>query len=120
MSNAASQYSQFKKQVVQEGQVFTFTSQGEYLVYLVEGREVIPFWSSRRRLETIRKSFPKYQHYEISEMSLADFLQWLPRLEEQGIHIGTNWSGQRLIGYDVSVQDLIFGLQYWMNQSGEE
>ena len=89
-------------------------------VYPVDGREVIPFWSSRRRIEAIQKSFPKYQGYEITEMSLADFLQWLPRLTEEGIHIGTNWSGKRLVGYDVSVQDLLAGLEFWINRSKEE
>src|SRR5205085_8155034 len=119
MSVAAAQLSRFKEQVVRGGTVFTFTDNGEYLVYPVDGREVIPSWSSRRRMETIRKSFPKYHGYEITEISLADFLQRLPRLAEEGAHIGTNWSGKRLTGYDVSVQDLLAGLEYWLNRSNQ-
>src|SRR5262249_48141309 len=105
MSAAASQYDKFKRQAVQDGKVFTFTNKGEYLVYKVDQREVIPFWSSRTRLEAITKTFPKYRQYDISEMSLHDFIQWLPSLAKESIHIGTNWSGKRLVGYDVAAQD---------------
>src|SRR5262245_36007386 len=78
MSAAAAQYSRFKEQVVRNGRVYTFTDNGEYPVFPVAGREVIPCWSSRRRMEAIQRAFPKYSGYEISEMSLADFRQWLP------------------------------------------
>jgi hypothetical protein len=120
MSIAAAQFSQFKEQAVREGKVFTFTNGGEYLVFSVDGKEVIPFWSSQRRTETIQKSFPKYRAYEITEMSLAEFLQWLPQLSQEQIHIGTNWSGKRLVGYDVSAQHLLAGLDYWMKRSSNE
>src|SRR6516165_486887 len=92
MSIAAPQYDKFKRQVVEDGKVFTFTSGGEFLVFKVRDHEVVPFWSSRSRLTTIQKAFPKYQPYDITEMKLDEFVRWLPDLEDEGICVGTNWS----------------------------
>ena len=120
MGTAALQYDKFKQQVAEEGKVFTFTSEGEYLVFPVRGKEVSPFWSSRRRMVTVQKSHQQYQRYEITEMGRDEFIQWFPQLAKEGIHIGTNWSGKRLVGYDVSTQDLQAGIEYWMNRDHEE
>lgn len=121
MSAAASQYAKFREQVAREGKIFTFTDGGEYLVYLIGGREVIPFWSSRSRLSTIQKRFPKYHTHAVAEMSLNEFLRWLPDLERQGIHVGVNWSGERLTGYDVRPSELAEGITYWLKElSGDE
>ena len=59
---------------------------------------------------------PKYLQYAIHAMPLAEFLDWLPKLQSQGIHIGTNWAGKRLIGYDVSPSDLAAGIRYWLSR----
>src|SRR5262249_40574128 len=45
MSVAGLQYDKFKRQVVQDRKVFTFTTDGEYLVFRVHDHDVIPFWS---------------------------------------------------------------------------
>lgn len=116
MSAASLLYNQFKQEVVQEGKVYTFTKSGEYLVHPVEKREAIPFWSSRVRMEKTQKSSRKYQDYKISEMSLEEFLNWLPDLETEGIQIGANWSGTPLTGYDVSVSNLVAGLKHLMSR----
>lgn len=106
MSTAGLHYHRFAEQVAQDERVFTFTCEGELLVYPVRGNEVVPFWSSRSQLETIQKRFPKYQKHSISEMSLSEFYEWLAQLEDEGILVGVNWSGERLTGYDVTVADL--------------
>ena len=115
MSTAAIQYDNFKKQVAEKGKVFSFTNDGEYLAYPVRDHEVIPFWSSRRRAEFVQNLHPEYQRYEITEMCLDEFIKWLPQLAEEGIHIGTNWSGERLVGYDVATQELQMGIESWLN-----
>ena len=120
MSTAALHYDKFKQQVAEERKVFTFTSEGEYLVFPVRGQEVIPFWSSRRRIVTVQKSHREYQRYEITEMGLDEFIHWFPKLAKEEIYIGTNWSGNRLEGYDVSTQELQAGIEYWMNRDHEE
>ena len=119
MSVAALQYDKFKKQVAKQGKVFTFTVNGEYLVFPIHKHEVMPFWSSRRRMASVQKLHSQYQKYKISEMCLDEFFRWLPKLAEAGIHIGANWSGERLVGYDVSSQDLRAGIEYWINQDQE-
>jgi hypothetical protein len=112
VSAASSQYDHFKEEVVQDGKVFVFTKSGEYLVHPLPKREVIPCWSSRGRMEKIQALLPKYRAYEISELSVPEFLQWLPELDGEGIRIGTNWEGKRLEGYDVAVQDLQASLRH--------
>ena len=116
MSAAASHYATFKEQAAREGRVYTFTADGEYLVFPVHGAEVVPFWSSRSRLEKVAKDHPKYRQHQIKELALADFMRWLPDLGKDGIRIGANWSGKKLTGYDVDAGELIAGLQYWLDK----
>jgi hypothetical protein len=106
MSAAASQYAAFREQVARGRKAFTFTNGGEFLIYPVGGREVLPFWSSRSRLQVVQERFPNYRKYDITEMDLEELLRWLPELEKQGIHIGANWSGERLTGYDIRPSEL--------------
>jgi hypothetical protein len=116
MSIAAPQYAKFREQVVAEGRVFTFTEGGELLVYPVRGGETVPFWSSRARLEAIQRRLPKYQQWEITELSLAKFWACLAKLEQEGIQVGVNWSGSQLTGYNVPVVQLRAGLTYWLDR----
>ena len=100
------QYDKFCTEVVQKRRVFTFTEDGELLVYPVHGNEVVPFWSSQARLEKIALAHPKYAKFELSEYSHTQFEQYLCQLESEGILVGVNWSGARLVGYNVPVNDL--------------
>ena len=114
MSFAATQASKFYEQVVRDGLVFTFEDAEGLLVFPIRGIEVVPFWSSRERLEQIQKKMPKYAIYRIEVTPFEDFYaRTLPWLEKQNIHIGVNWSGERLTGYDVSALDLRKNLDYW-------
>ena len=121
MTIAAAQASQFYEQVVREGAVFTFTDDGSFLVFPVAGREVVPFWSSRTRLDRIQRGHAKYRSYVCKEISLASFWETtLPDLAGEGISIGVNWSGARLTGYDLSVSDLVRNLEYCQTKLAEE
>jgi hypothetical protein len=115
VSVAAAQYSKFKEQVVKEGKVFTVLEQGHPLIFRVHDHEAMPFWSSCSRLEKIQQAHPKYQNYQIAGYRFEQFLQWLPHLAKDDIHIGVNWSGPKLVGYDIPAQDLIDALT---NQAG--
>ncbi len=118
MSNAASNASAFYEQVVKDGSVFTVLDDDSFLVFLVRGTEVIPFWSSRYRVKKVQSSHPKYARFPISEIPLTEFLdKTLAQLEEENIHVGVNWSGKRLIGYDRSVADLKRNIGYWLDKS---
>ena len=114
MSVSAAQATTFYEQAVRDGRVFTFEAPDGLLVFLIRDVEVVPFWSSRGRLDKIQKEKPKYASYGIQETPFDEFYsKTLPWLEEQGIHIGVNWSGESLTGYDLSVSDLRANLDYW-------
>jgi hypothetical protein len=117
MTIAAAQASKFYEQVVAEDKVFTFMEDESFLVFPMKGTEVVPFWSSRTRLEKIQKTHPKYKSYEISELSLGEFLnRTLQQLEEEKLNVGVNWSGTRLVGYHISVPELRTNIAYWQSR----
>jgi uncharacterized protein DUF2750 len=116
MSIAAAQYDKFKEQVVNEGRAYTFTDNGELLVYPVHSGETVPFWSSRSRLETIQKRLPKYRQWQITQLTFAEFWERLAQLERENVQIGANWSGAQLMGYNVAAADLRAGLLFYINK----
>ena len=121
MSAASSQASAFYEQVARGGAVFTFTAEGDYLVFPVRGKEVVPFWSSRSRMLNVQKEHPKYAGYSISEESLADFLgSTMALFDKERICIGVNWSGAKLVGYDIEPEDLRRNIAYWVNTFGAD
>jgi hypothetical protein len=114
MSIAAAQASKFYEQVVAEGRVFTFADADSFLVFPVHGVDVVPFWSSRSRLRAVRKSHPKYRAFTEDEIALERFLSdTLTLLEQENIRVGVNWSGKRLVGYDITPTDLRRNLAHW-------
>ena len=117
MSIAAAQASKFYEQAVHDERVFTFTSERSCLVFPMAEREVMPFWSSRSRMEIIQKQHPKYSNYSIIEIPLAKFLnETMPHLETDNLNVGVNWAGRRLTGYDIPVKDLRRNLVYWQEK----
>ena len=119
MSIAAAQASKFYAQAAKEKLVFTFTEGDSYLVFPVQGKDVIPFWSSRSRMATVQSAHPKYRNFTVCELPLAEFLaKTLTRLQEDDIHIGVNWSGPRLTGYDISAADLRRNIEHWLGREG--
>jgi hypothetical protein len=114
MSIAAAQASKFYEQSVKDGSVFTVLDEDSYLIFKIGSTEVIPFWSSRSRVEKVQVAHPKYAGFTISEIPLSEFLnETLPLLEEQNINVGVNWAGVRLVGYDIPVADLRTNIGYW-------
>lgn len=107
MSTAALQANAIYADVIEHGVVFTLLEDESFPVLHIDGNDVVPFWSSRARVERVRQEHPKYKRYEVDEIELSDFLtQTLSMLEEENIRVGVNWSGPRLTGYDVSVGDV--------------
>ena len=117
MSVAASQYSKFCSDVAAKKLAFSFLSDTDFLVYPVGGAEVVPFWSSRSRIERVVKAHPKYSMYRICEFPLENLFASLAQLESEGILVGVNWSGPRLTGYNVAVADLRAALQHQLKRS---
>lgn len=93
----------FYKQVTDLGVVCTIRDEGGYPAPINrDGFRAQPFWSSRSRAEKIIASVPAYNDFLPVEISLDVFLdRWLPGLENDGILVGVNWSGDRATGYDI-------------------
>jgi hypothetical protein len=119
MSVAAAQYDKFKQQVVEEELVWTFKDDGGYLVFPVREGEAVPFWSSQSRLAKVCKYHPKYSRYQQVSVPLSKFLDLLPKLQADKVSVGVNWSGERLVGYDVSADALLTGIQYYVDKRNE-
>jgi len=65
----------------------------------------------------VQNNHTKYRGLDCDESDLDSFLgKTLPDLDSEGVHIGVNWSGPRLTGYDVSVADLRKNLAYWQDK----
>ena len=119
MSISAAQYDKFREQTVVEWRAFTFSAGGELLVYRVRSGETVPFWSSRSRLETIQRRLPKYRQWQITELRFEEFWRRLDQLEREQVHVGVNWSGEELTGYNVPVAELRKALKYWIDRLGK-
>jgi ribosomal protein L24E len=113
MSNAAAQAAKFYDQVTSEETVFGLAEDGGFLVFRIRDTDVVPFWSSKSRVTAIQKRNPKYGKWTLTEEPLTEFIErTLTWLEKDNISIGLNWSGERLVGYDVSVPELRKSLEY--------
>ena len=71
-----------------------------------EGRRVMPFWSTRSRVEKLIASVPAYAGFRPREIALDEFQsRWLDGLERDRLLVGINWSGHSATGYDVEPSD---------------
>ncbi len=117
MSQAASQASIFFEQVARERCAFTLLDEGNYIALPMSNGDVVPFWSSRSRVERVQGTHPKYASFGIDETPLDTFLtELLPRFDADGTRVGANWSGLRLTGFDYSVSDVRKNLEYWIQK----
>jgi len=120
MSTAALRANAFYVQVAKDRAVFSFSDEDSMLVFRIGNQDVRPFWSSRSRIEKVQAEHPKYAAFIIDEVPLDRFLQrTLQLLDEGKIHIGVNWSGARLTGYDISPKDLRRNIVYWQDRDAE-
>jgi hypothetical protein len=110
MSQSASQAAAFYRDVAKNGSVWLLNDdEGQVPIARQDDHDVTPVWSTKSRLEkTVKHLGPGFQANEPTEMSWEDFRDdLLPTLEEEGVRIGVNWSGEKAVGYDIEVPDLI-------------
>jgi hypothetical protein len=118
MSQAASQASKFYEEVAKNQIVWAAMSEGKYLKFnLSDNRVSIPMWSSKSRIERLRKLSPgEFGDLEAVKISWAEFVAKLaPELESEGTLIGVNLSGKDLVGYDRNVAGVINSVQLCSN-----
>jgi hypothetical protein len=120
MSIAAAQASAFYEEAARHGSVLRVLEDDSFLVFPVDGKDVVPFWSTRSRVEKVQTGQSKFANYAISEIPLSEFLNaTLAQLDEEHINVGVNWSGDRLVGYDMSVSDLRRNLEHRLSRREE-
>lgn len=109
MSQSASQAWAFYREVARERAVWTLEdAEGYPTPKNSEGTYVLPMWSSRSRAERIIKNVPVYSAFEPALFSWELFRDTVvPDLEEKEMKVGVNWSGQRLVGYDIEPASVV-------------
>jgi hypothetical protein len=76
-----------------------------------DGHRAMPFWSKHSRAARVVENVAAYNGFEPFEISLVEWRsKWLPGLDQDGLRVGLNWSGQRAVGFDLPVQDLLRNL----------
>ena len=102
----------FMERVLESGSVFTVQQGKDFVIFSNGVNEVVPFWSSRYRVERVQQFHEKYRAYTCSELSLPEFLQKaLPTLDQEGAQIGIDWAEEDLNGGVLSVQELLESFQ---------
>ncbi|WP_081716423.1 DUF2750 domain-containing protein [Asticcacaulis sp. AC460] len=102
MSIAAAHAHQFFRDVGKSGMVWTIRDDAGFPTSTnPSGETSMPFWSSRKRAQTIVDTVAAYRGFAPHQLTLSDFIErWLPGLEKDGLRVGINWSGARATGYD--------------------
>lgn len=71
-----------------------------------QGR-AMPFWSLRSQAERVIATVPAYVDFEVVGLPLDEWrARWLPGLEQDGIRVGLNWSGELASGFDLPAADV--------------
>lgn len=97
--------------------MFALLENDSFPVLRISDGDVVPFWSSRSRVDRVRQEHAKYEKYQVEEITLGDFFaKTLPLLDEEHIRVGVNWSGSRLTGYDASAAEVRANLMHHLKQ----
>jgi len=119
MSQAASQYAAFARDVAEHGSVWTIRDEGGFpSPKTSDGNRAIPFWSSLSRVERIIATVPAYAGFHPFEITWELFRDnWLPGMERDGLLVGVNWSGPRAVGYDIAPKDVRARIDYELSKT---
>lgn len=103
MSQSSLHADAFYQEVVKHGKVWGIKDEKGIPAPIGEsGQRAMPFWSSLKRAKAVIETVEAYAKFEAFEITLAEFSnKWLVGLENDGLLVGINWSGERAVGYDV-------------------
>ncbi|UQU63722.1 DUF2750 domain-containing protein [Couchioplanes caeruleus] len=103
MSLSAAHTAAFRREVPQEGRVWSIRDAGGFPAPRAgDGSRAMPFWSKPSRAQRVVSGIEAYQGFEVVEIPLPEWLgSWLPGLGHDGVQVGVNWAGARATGYDV-------------------
>ena len=108
MSQASSQAWAFYREVAKTRVVWAIRDDGGFPSPMsVSGQRAMPFWSSKSRAQRIIENAPAYAGFTPVEIGWSEFVErWIPGLEKDGLLAGVNWSGPRVLGYDLRPTEL--------------
>jgi hypothetical protein len=104
MSLSAAHSAAFRREVPQEGRVWSIRDARGYPAPRdPSGNRAMPFWSKASRAKRVVSTVAAYRGFDVVEIPAGDWLDnWLPGLQRDGLLIGVNWAGARATGYDVA------------------
>ncbi|MEU1720358.1 DUF2750 domain-containing protein [Nonomuraea sp. NPDC005692] len=113
MSQSGAQAAAFFRDVASHRTVWTVQDESGCPAPMTpSGRRSMPFWSSRSQAEKIIRTAPAYAAMEPREIDVDDWMcEWLPHLKRDGLLVGINWSGARVVGWDFEVDHAISRLE---------
>ncbi|QUD90557.1 DUF2750 domain-containing protein [Phenylobacterium montanum] len=108
MSTSAINADAFVREVKTSGRVWAIRDSGGFPTSTnASGEIAMPFWSSEGRAKRVVETIDAYRNFQPVPVELSAFLdRWLPGLENDGLAVGLNWSGERATGYDLSPKDV--------------
>ena len=104
MSLSAAHSAAFRREVPQEGRVWTIRDSVGYPAPKdPAGHRAMPFWSKPSRAKRVVGAVTAYRGFDVVEIPVGDWLDsWLPGLQRDGLLVGVNWAGTHATGYDVA------------------
>jgi hypothetical protein len=122
MSQSASQYAAFAREVAAKLKVWTIKDDGGFPAPKnSQGTRSQPFWSSLARVERVIATVPAYAGFHPVELTWEVFRdRWVPGLEKDGLLVGVNWSGKRAVGYDIVPQEVRLRVEYEIGQAEQK
>jgi hypothetical protein len=103
MTQSSLQANAFYSDVAKNKKVWSVSDESGVPVPLGDGgKRAMPFWSSLARVQKVVETVESYYGFETFEISWEVFRdRWLKGLEKDGLLVGVNWGGEKLVGYDV-------------------
>jgi hypothetical protein len=103
MSQSSLNWDAFVREVVRYQKLWTIRDERGFIAPLnADNVRAMPFWSTRNRAENVIKNAPDYSQFEVYEISLREFRdRWVKGMQADNLHVGVNWSGNRVTGFDI-------------------
>ena len=103
MSIAAAQADAFFREVQLRGEVWSICDElGFPTSTNASGETAMPFWSMESRALKVIDNVVSYREFKVERISLDKFIEnWLTGLAKDGLFVGINWSGGKVMGYDM-------------------
>jgi hypothetical protein len=109
VSQSGAQTAAFFRDVMRTREVWTVRDEeGFPAPKTPDGPRTQPFWSSERRVRRIVSMVPAYAGFQPHRIPLEEWRQrWVADFERDGLLMGINWSGPRVIGWDFKPHEVV-------------